>query len=65
MHAQAGEGKREGERIPGWLHTVSTEPDMGLALMNPEIMTRAEIKSRLLNRLSLPDTTSPSRPFFF
>ena len=38
--------------IPGRLHTASTEPDMGLEPMNPEIMTGAEIKSRTLNQLS-------------
>ena len=32
------EGK-EGERIPGRLHAVSTEPSVGLELMNREIMT--------------------------
>ena len=32
-------GRAERERIPSRLHTVSTEPDTGLELMNPEIMT--------------------------
>ena len=38
---QAGEGQRERERerIPSRLHTVSTEPDVGLELTNREIMT--------------------------
>ena len=32
------EREREGERIPSRLHTVSTQPDVGLYLMNHEIM---------------------------
>ena len=37
----AGEGQRERERerIPSRLCTVSTEPDVGLELMNREIVT--------------------------
>ena len=36
-----GEGprKREGERIPSRLCTVSAEPNMGLEFTNSEIMT--------------------------
>ena len=41
--AQVGEEQREREgeteRIPSRLHTVSSEPDVGLELMNHEIMT--------------------------
>ena len=33
------ERERERERIPSRLHTVSSEPDVGLDLMNHEIMT--------------------------
>ena len=33
------EAEREGERIPSRLHTVSTEPDLGLDLGNCDIMT--------------------------
>ena len=33
------ERERERERIPSRLHTVSTEPDMGLDPMNYEIMS--------------------------
>ena len=44
------EGERE--RIPSRLCTVSAEPDVGLNPTNQEIMTQAEIKSPLLNRLS-------------
>ena len=41
----SGEGQREGGReILSRLRTVSTEPDAGL-----EIMTRAKIKSQMLN----------------
>ena len=40
----SGEGKeREGERIPGRLHTVSEELDTGLELMNCEIMTWTKV----------------------
>ena len=37
---RAGEGQRERERerIPSRFHTVSTEPNVGLELTNPEIM---------------------------
>ena len=48
------ERERERERIPSRLCVVSAEPDAGLSLMNREIMTRAEIESRTLNRLSHP-----------
>ena len=35
-----GRGRERGrERIPSRLHTVSTEPDVGLDLTNHEIMT--------------------------
>ena len=47
VHVQAGEGQRErGEGIPSRLHTVSTEPDVGLEFMSHEIM--AEPKSDTL-----------------
>ena len=36
-HEQGRGRGREG--IPSRLHTVSTEPDVGLELTNPEIMT--------------------------
>ena len=54
--AQAEEGQRERgrERIPRRVHTVSAEPDAGPNLRNSEIMTRAEIKSQMLNLLSHP-----------
>ena len=39
-----GSGRERGrERIPGRLHTVSTEPDTGLKLTNCEIMTGAKV----------------------
>ena len=52
----SGEGHREkeGERIPSRLCTISAEPDTGLELMNREIVTSAEIKRQVLNRLSHP-----------
>ena len=34
-----GGGKRGRERIPSRLHSVSTEPDMGLELTNCEFLT--------------------------
>ena len=53
-HEQEGGREREGERIPSRLHSVRPEPDVGLDLTNHEIMTRAEIKSRMVNQLSHP-----------
>ena len=51
----SGEGaEREGERIPSRLHTVSTEPHVGLELTNHDIMTSAETKSGMLNQVSYP-----------
>ena len=44
---RTGEGQREGrQRIPS---TTSAEPHTGLELTNHEIVTRAEIKSQMLN----------------
>ena len=37
-HSRGGT-ERGGERIPSRLHAVSMEPDVGLELMNHEIMT--------------------------
>ena len=39
VHTRAGEGQREGERIPSRIHTASAEPVVGLEPMNCEIMT--------------------------
>ena len=50
-NAQAGEGPREGDTE---FCAIGTEPDAGLELTSPEIMTCAEIESRMLNRLSHP-----------
>ena len=48
-------GQREiRERILSRLHTVSSEPDTGIKLTNREIMTSAEIRSRMLNIPSHP-----------
>ena len=46
VKAHMGEEQRESdrERIPSRLHNVSREPNVGLELMNQEIMTWAEIK---------------------
>ena len=50
-----GQGEREeSQRIPCRLCTVSTEPNSGLKLINREIMTRAEVKSWVLNGLRHP-----------
>ena len=46
------ERERESERAPNRLHTGSSEPDVGLELMNHEILTWAETKSRPPNWLS-------------
>ena len=37
--AQARDKQRERERIPGRLHAVSAEPDVGLGPASGEIMT--------------------------
>ena len=51
------QGQKDGwrERIPGRLFAVITEPDAGFSLTNWKIMTWAQIKSQMLNRLSHPD----------
>ena len=50
---QAGRGRKRGrERIPSRLCIVSEEPNMGLILINHEIMIWAKTKSQLLNQLS-------------
>ena len=54
--AEEGQRERGRERIPGRLCAVSAEPNAGLELMNCEIMTWAETKSQMLNRLSHPGT---------
>ena len=48
------ERERERERLPSRLHTASTEPDMGLQLINHEVMTWAKTKSQMLNQLNHP-----------
>ena len=48
------ERERGRERIPSRLHTLSAEPDVGLEVTNREIVTWAESKSQMLNRLSHP-----------
>ena len=47
--------EREREGFPSRLRTVSAKPNTGLNSTNYEIMTSAEIKSQMLNRLSHPD----------
>ena len=55
-HTRVGEGQRERrQRITIRLHADRAEPNVGLKLTNREIMTSAEIKSRMLNQLSHPD----------
>ena len=52
---RAGEGQREGERESQAGSTLSAEPEARLNPMTDcEIMTWAEIKSQILNRLSHP-----------
>ena len=54
-HKRVGEQQRERERQnPKQAPAVSAEPNVGLKLMNSEIMIRAEIKSQMLNQLSHP-----------
>ena len=48
------EREREKERIPSRLRTVHAEPNAGLELVNREIVTGAEVKSRTLSRPSQP-----------
>ena len=48
-HKQGKDRERGRERISSRLHTVSAEPDVGLELMNHEIMTWAKLKSQTLN----------------
>ena len=57
---RVGKNRQKGrKRTPSRLHAVSTEPDVGLKLlnqlMNREIVTGAAIKSQVLNPLSHPD----------
>ena len=52
------EGGRGRERIPSRLHAVNAEPNVGLELMNHEILTRVEIKTQGLSRLSYPGALS-------
>ena len=53
---RAGEAQseREREKIPSRLHTDSAQSDVGLKLKNHEIMTWAEIKNQMINRVSHP-----------
>ena len=55
-HKQRRGRERGRQKIPSRLHTVSSEPNVGLELTNREIMTRAEIQSWTFNWLSCPDT---------
>ena len=57
-----GGAERGRERIPGRLHTVSAEPNVGLELRNCKIMTEAKIKSQVLNQLSHPG--APEEAFY-
>ena len=54
-----GRGRERGrERIPSMLCTDRAEPDGGLKPTSCGIMTWAEIRSQMLNRLSHPDATT-------
>ena len=44
-----GRGRERREKIPSRLYAISTEPDVGLELMNCEITTWAETKSQMLS----------------
>ena len=39
VHRSRGRAERRRDRIPSMLHNISTEPDVGLKLLNHEIMT--------------------------
>ena len=57
VRTNGGRGREKGiERIPSRLHTVSTEPDVGLQLMNRDSMTWVKIRSQMLNWLRHPGT---------
>ena len=56
--ATSGRGR---QRIPSRCHTVMEGVHCGLKPTRREIVTRAEIENRLLNRLSHPGT--PERAF--
>ena len=58
--SRQGGAEREGERIPSRLGAVSTEPNAGLEPPNGQIVTRADAKSRKLNRLSHPGAPTPA-----
>ena len=53
---QGNSRERGRERIPSRLRIASAEPDLGLKLRNCEVVTWAETKSLMLNRLSHPGT---------
>ena len=53
-HEGLGQREREIDSIPSRLHAICAEPDLGLKLMNCEIMAWAKIKSRMLNWLNHP-----------
>ena len=56
--------ERGRERIPNRLHAVSTEPDVVLDSTNCErIMTRASIKSQMLNGLSHPGSPNANTKY--
>ena len=55
---ERGRGEGEGEGIPSRFCTVSTELNVGLHLMNCEIMTQAETSSQTPNPVNHPDTSN-------
>ena len=54
IESEQGRSRERRKRIPSRLHAVSAEPNVGLNLMNQEIMTWAKIKSQTFNQLSYP-----------
>ena len=54
LRKRVREGQREERESPSRLHKVSTQLDVGIEVMNHEIMTSAEIKSWKLNQLGHP-----------
>ena len=56
----AGGGAERGrQKDPSWLHTVSTEPDAGLELMNHEIMTGVEVRQFKVRHFRLSHPGAP------
>ena len=49
VHANGGGAERGREGLSSRFHAVSAEPDVGLSLTNPEIVTWSKVKSETFN----------------